>query len=173
MQVPYQPLFHRVKIPLPCFLQYYFSVEKLCPSENSGNTSSNSVKKAKKEKKVGSQLQQSSLRDLVFMSHLHRCFSLLCCFQGDSGADNTQRGFRGQKGEIGPMVTFLCCFVLFSGFYTRMGQRKGEKRMLPKRCKFLKLIVPCQMEYFLPLENVVGLQPKLSLGRCHFSRCFV
>uniref|UniRef100_A0A8U8BHH8 Collagen alpha-3(VI) chain n=1 Tax=Geospiza parvula TaxID=87175 RepID=A0A8U8BHH8_GEOPR len=41
--------------------------------------------------------------DLIFMSHLHRCFSLLCCFQGDSGADNTQRGPRGQKGEIGPM----------------------------------------------------------------------
>lgn len=45
--------------------------------------------------------------------------------------------------------------------------------MLPKRCKFLNLIVPCQMEYFFPLENVVGLQPKLSLGKCQFRRCFV
>lgn len=52
MQVPYQPLFHRVKIPLPCLLQYYFSVEKLCLSENSSNTSSNSVKKEKKKRKL-------------------------------------------------------------------------------------------------------------------------
>uniref|UniRef100_A0A8C3UB75 Collagen alpha-3(VI) chain n=1 Tax=Catharus ustulatus TaxID=91951 RepID=A0A8C3UB75_CATUS len=64
---------------------------------------------------------------------------------GDSGADNTQRGSRGQKGEIGPMVKFI---VLFFGFYKRMGQRKGGKRMLLKRYKFLKFIVPCQMEYF-------------------------
>lgn len=96
------------------------------------------------------------------MSHLHRCFSLLCCFQGDSGADNTQRGSRGQKGEIGPMVKFI---VLFFGFYKRMGQRKGGKRMLLKRYKFLKFIVPCQMEYFFSTRKCCWFATKTFSGK--------
>lgn len=38
-------------------------------------------------------------------------FHCFCCFQGETGLDNTQRGPRGSKGEIGPMVKYWDFFL--------------------------------------------------------------
>lgn len=149
MGTTYQPInycFIILKFPFLVFFSIIFQL-KSCVCLNTAAILHLFQSKKEKKRSWFSALAEQFTR-LILMSHLHRCFSLLSCFQGDSGADNTQRGSRGQKGEIGPMVKLLCCLVLLFGFYNRMGQRKREKSMLPERCKFLKLVVPCQMEYF-------------------------